>query len=75
LLAEGLPVESYLDTGNRMRFANGGRMITLHPDFATLAWQAAGYAPLVVTGPELDRVRRRVALRENRVKRRSARPG
>jgi collagen type I/II/III/V/XI/XXIV/XXVII alpha len=40
LLAEGLSAESYLDTGNRMRFANAGRMITLHPDFATLAWQA-----------------------------------
>ncbi len=72
LLAEGLPAESYLDTGNRMRFTNAGRIITLHPDFATLAWQASGYAPLVVTGPELDRVRRRLALREKRVKRRRA---
>ena len=75
LLAEGLPAESDLDIGNRMRLANAGRMVTLHPDFATLAWQACGYAPLVVPGPELDRVRRRVALRENRVKRRRVQSG
>ena len=34
LLAEGLPAESYLDTGNRETFENGGAPIMLHPDFA-----------------------------------------
>ena len=33
LLAEGLPTESYLDTGNRAAFANGGAFLELHPDF------------------------------------------
>jgi hypothetical protein len=32
LLAEGLPAESYLDTGNRGFFANGGAPLALHPD-------------------------------------------
>jgi len=35
LLAEGLPVESYLDTGDRSNFENGGGPIALHPDFST----------------------------------------
>ncbi len=32
LLAEGLPAESYLDTGNRAFFANSGMPLLLHPD-------------------------------------------
>jgi hypothetical protein len=32
LLAEGLPTESYLDTGNRGFFANADEPIVLHPD-------------------------------------------
>jgi hypothetical protein len=34
LLAEGLAAESYLDTGNRSAFENGGSSVRLHPDFA-----------------------------------------
>jgi hypothetical protein len=33
LLAENLPAESYLDTGNRGHFYNVGGSIVLHPDF------------------------------------------
>ena len=32
LFAEGLPAESYLDTGNRGFFANSGEPLVLHPD-------------------------------------------
>ena len=32
LLADGLPAESYLDTGNRSMFANAGSAMDLHPD-------------------------------------------
>jgi hypothetical protein len=60
LLAEGLTTESYLDTGDRANFANGGRRVTLFPDFATRSWEAAGCAPLVVAGSILDAVRDRV---------------
>ena len=63
LLAEGLPAESYLDTGDRARFRNGGMVTTLHPDFASRIWDATGCAPLVVTGPAIAAVRRRLAAR------------
>jgi hypothetical protein len=34
LLAENLPAESYLDTGNRSLFENAGVPVGLHPDFS-----------------------------------------
>ncbi len=58
LLAEGLAAESYLETGGRRMFANGGGPIALHPDFAARVWDAEACAPLIVTGPELERARR-----------------
>jgi hypothetical protein len=63
LIAEGTPAESYLDTGDRPNFANGGPVMRLFPDFSTPAlslatiWEARGYAPLVVYGPELESAR------------------
>jgi hypothetical protein len=60
LLAEGLTVESYLDTGSRRNFATDGMPPMLHPDFSSLAWEAGGCAPLIVTGPRLDAVRQRL---------------
>jgi hypothetical protein len=60
LLAEGLAAESYLDTGDRSNFSNGGPKIALHPDFGSRLWEAEGCAPLVVTGPELAAARRHV---------------
>ena len=67
LLAEGLPVESYLDTGDRAAFANGGAVVRLWPDFAVRAWEAGGYAPLVLAGPVLADVRERLAERAGSV--------
>ncbi len=58
ILAEGLSCESYLDTGNRGAFANGGVEVHMNPDFALKVWQTAACAPLVVQGPELAAVRR-----------------
>jgi hypothetical protein len=58
VLAEDLPAESFLDTGNRGAFA--GRVMHLQPDFAAAVWDAAGYAPLVITGPRVDAVRARL---------------
>jgi len=57
LLAEGLPAESYLDTGNRAAFANGGTTVMATPDFARRVWASAACAPLVMDGPRLIRVR------------------
>ena len=58
LLAEGLPAESYLDTGDRSNFVNVEGPIALYPDFSTRVWEAHGCAPLVVTGAELEAARR-----------------
>jgi len=63
LLAEDLPVESYLDTGGRAMFENGGSPLLLHPDFAVRAWEAGACARLVVTGPELQAARQRLSVR------------
>ena len=63
MLAEGLPVESYRDTGDRSAFANADGVTQLHPAFGSAAADTAlvadalAYAPLRVTGPEVERVR------------------
>ena len=63
VLAESLPAESFLDTGNRSAFLNGGRVVQMHPDFSALTWDARGCAPLEVTGPRVSAVRDRLAQR------------
>ncbi len=57
VLAQGLPAESYLDTGNRDSFGNGGGAVALHPDFARNIWAEAACAPLVLSGAEREAVR------------------
>jgi hypothetical protein len=72
ILAEGLPVESYLDTGDRSNFFDGSSVVRLFPDFAGLPndvakiWETRGAAPLVVTGPKLEAARAAVALNTKR---------
>jgi len=63
ILAEDLPTESFLDSGNRSSFANGGGVTRLHPEFAAAAWEEA-CAPLLVHGKRLDAIRE--ALRHRR---------
>jgi hypothetical protein len=63
ILAEGLACESYLDTGNRAAFANGGKVAMLRPDFAWRVWEARGCAELVLSGPRLAAARRGVLAR------------
>jgi hypothetical protein len=65
ILAEALPVESYLETGGRPAFVNGGSVVTLHPDFTSRVWEAEGCAPLVVTGVALATVRARLSARRD----------
>jgi hypothetical protein len=60
LLAEGLPCESFLDTGNRHAFDNGGPTTMLHADFALDIWQHEACAELVREGARLAAVRRRL---------------
>ena len=40
--ADGLPAESYLDTGNRSAFEDGGPAQVLHPDFAQMRVERGG---------------------------------
>ena len=65
-VSEGLPSESYLETGDRSSFAAADGVINLQPLFGsergdvTLAWEALGFAPLRVTGEEVSRLRARL---------------
>jgi hypothetical protein len=61
LLSDGLPTESYLDSGGRAMFENGGLPVELHADFSHIAWDVLGCAPLKVTGPEVELIRNRLA--------------
>ncbi len=60
ILAEGLPCESFLDTGNRSAFGNAGAAVQLHPDFSQRSWDGDACAPLVLAGPRLERARARL---------------
>jgi hypothetical protein len=61
ILAEDLPVESYLDTGDRTNFSNAGGAVRLFPNFTARMWEMAGCAPLVMTGPVVERTRQALA--------------
>ncbi len=50
LLAEGLPAESYLDTGNRAHFAAEAGVRPLFPDLSASAWHGGACAPLLGDG-------------------------
>jgi Hint domain len=66
VLAEGLPVETYLDTGGRTAFEGG--VVALHPEFgapddvAVAIWREKGFAPLIGDVAVLERVRVRLAV-------------
>jgi autotransporter-associated beta strand protein len=56
LMAEGLPCESYLDTGNKTMFDTVSGVIILHPDFCH-GPGAIFCAPLIRDGEPLDSLR------------------
>ena len=51
MLAEGLPVESFLRTPGHASFAANSSLVALCPNFAAATWESEGCAPLLVTGP------------------------
>lgn len=57
VLAEGLPAETYLDTGDRLNFENGGGAVVPYPDFSSRRWDAEACAPLVIAGRDLAAAR------------------
>jgi hypothetical protein len=50
VLAEGLPAETFLESGNRQNFESDAAPITLHPDFVATS-RAKACAKLLVDGP------------------------
>jgi hypothetical protein len=70
LMADGMPVESYLEDGARGLFDNIDGPVAKQPGLAQRRWEALGCAPLVVTGPKLTAVVAR--LRERLPRRRRA---
>jgi hypothetical protein len=67
ILTEGLPAESYLDTGNRAMFANAGLALMLHPDFEVntnlKCWATDACAPLAVSAEIVKPIHARLAER------------
>ncbi len=61
LFAEDAETESYLDIGNRNHFSGSGA-VTLYPEMDPQSWEDA-CAPLVLSGPVLERIRGRLASR------------
>lgn len=57
ILAEGLPCETYLDTGNRSDFENGGTVVALHPKVAMQVWREAACLPLAQNGAHVAAAR------------------
>jgi hypothetical protein len=56
ILAEDLPCESFLDTGNRGAFENVAGAVAMTPDFARGVWAVGGCAP-ILTDPADGRLR------------------
>jgi hypothetical protein len=71
ILAEGLPAESYLDTGNRCAFENAGVPVVLHPDLLADDGQARreslSCAPFAADAERVEPIWRRLALRASRL--------
>lgn len=67
LFAEGLTAESYLDTGNRTFFTNGGLTLALHPQpsigSGLSAYARNGCAPLAISEPEVRPIWERLSAR------------
>jgi hypothetical protein len=65
ILAEGLPTESYLDTGNRSSFRNNEAVVSLRPslldsDVLSEFWAAAACAPRAHDGQRVTNLRWRL---------------
>jgi hypothetical protein len=63
LLAEGLPAESYRDTGNRAAFENAPEPVMLTADFRSRAPGQGGCAPVAIDGPAVVAAHARLAAR------------
>jgi Hint domain/Right handed beta helix region len=62
IIAEGLPVETYLDVGNRLTFTDE-HVVVLYPNYHISRQEANGCAPIVMTGSSLEGLRAKLASR------------
>ena len=61
LFANGLPAESYLDSGNRAEFGDSTHTVIVPlPGHALAVWETASCAPLLTDGPALATVKQRL---------------
>jgi len=60
IFANGMPCETYLDTGNRAAFDNGGPSVMLHPNFEGQVPPHQAAAKQVESGPELVAIHARM---------------
>ena len=67
LLAENLPTESYLDTGNRAAFEGAPRRAPPAPATALRIWRRRACAPLLAAGPRLAALHARLLARARRL--------
>lgn len=67
VLAEGLPTESYLDTGNRAGFEGSDRTNRYEKEDSTHIWKTRSFAPLRLSGPEVIKVREKLLSRLRRL--------
>ena len=63
LLAEGMPAESFLDTGDRDQFANASDVVVLHANFGAKRMQTDLCMPFMESGPAIAAIRRRLIAR------------
>jgi hypothetical protein len=63
IFADGTPVETYLDCGNRAAFENGPGAVHLHADFASAFRHEASYAPVWEAGDKVEAIRARLLAR------------
>ena len=67
ILAEGLPAETYLDSGNRAAFDGTVTNVIVLPGAALAIWHEKACAPLVFEGERLERARAALLSRAERL--------
>lgn len=67
VLAEGLPVESYLDRGDRALFSNGGQVVTFGPSMVAAPSATWPCAPSLASGPVLEALWQRLSDRADEI--------
>ncbi len=67
VFAENAAVETYLETGNRGGFENGGDTASLEPDFADVMRKRRSCATLLEPGEVLDRIRASILRRHGSI--------